>query len=116
MNIFTGSAYINVSNVSLQPHRTQPIRQVKVHYEKCHWKYPMGLRYITWNVFNSSPSGQSDHHVADEILKCIFRNENFCTSIQISLKLVSKRPINYNTSSTLFGNHVWNYSGYVSLA
>ena len=33
--------------------------------------------------------------IADDILKCIFLNENFCISIQIPLKNVSNGPI-YN--------------------
>ena len=30
----------------------------------------------------------------DDILKCTFMNEKFCISIQISLKFVSKGPVN----------------------
>ena len=39
--------------------------------------------------FNSSPPGQNGDHFADDIFKCIFMNEKFCISIQISLKFVS---------------------------
>ena len=41
-------------------------------------------------VFNSSPPGQNGRDFADDILKCIFMNEKFCISIQISLKFVTK--------------------------
>ena len=30
---------------------------------------------------NSSPPGQNDRHLADDVLKCIFVNENFCILI-----------------------------------
>ena len=39
---------------------------------------------------NSSPLGQNGRHFADVIFRCIFLNENFRTSIHISLKFVSK--------------------------
>ena len=37
--------------------------------------------------------GQHGRHFTDDIFKCIFLNENVWTSIQISLKLVPKGPI-----------------------
>ena len=36
---------------------------------------------------------QKDGHIADDSLKCIFSNENVWLSIKISLKFVSKGPI-----------------------
>ena len=39
--------------------------------------------------FNSSSPGQNGCDFADDILKCIFMNEKFCTLIRISLKLIS---------------------------
>ena len=42
---------------------------------------------------NSSPSHQNGHHFADDILKWIFMNENFCILIKISLKFVPEGPI-----------------------
>ena len=42
---------------------------------------------------NSSALGQNGRHFADDISKCIFMNETFCISIQISLKFVPKSPI-----------------------
>ena len=43
-------------------------------------------------ILNSSLHGQNDRHFADDIFKCIFMNENICTSIQFSLKSVPKHP------------------------
>ena len=40
--------------------------------------------------FNSSPPGQNDLYLADDIFKCIFANEKFCILIKIPLKIVPK--------------------------
>ena len=45
---------------------------------------------------NSSPPGENGCHFADNILKCIFLNEKFCIWIRISLKFISKGPIDNN--------------------
>ena len=37
--------------------------------------------------------GQNGHHFADNKFKCIFVNENFCISIEISLNFVLNDPI-----------------------
>ena len=37
---------------------------------------------------------QNGRHFADDIFKCIFMNENILISIRISLKFVTKGPIN----------------------
>ena len=37
---------------------------------------------------------QNGRHIADDIFKCIFVNENVCIPIKISLKFVPKGPIN----------------------
>ena len=42
---------------------------------------------------NSSLPEQNGHHFADDVLKCIFLNENFLILIQISLQFVRKGPI-----------------------
>ena len=34
----------------------------------------------------------------DNILKCIFMNEKFCISIRISLKFISKGPMDYKSA------------------
>ena len=47
-------------------------------------------------LFNSSPPGQNGRHFTDDVFKCIFVNEKFCISIQISLKFVPKGPIDNN--------------------
>ena len=42
--------------------------------------------------------GQNDRRFPDDIFRCIFFNEKFCISIQISLKFVPKGPIDDNTA------------------
>ena len=62
--------------------------------------------YSTWNdtvlfhvqelyamLLNSPHTGQNGRNFADDIFKCIFLNENFCILIRISLKFISKGPI-----------------------
>ena len=44
--------------------------------------------------FNTLRQRQNGRHFADDILKCIFLNENIWISIKISLKFVPKGPIN----------------------
>ena len=45
-------------------------------------------------AFNSLRPKQNGRHFADDIFKCIFLNDNIWISINISLKFVSKGPIN----------------------
>ena len=47
------------------------------------------------NCYRLTNSGAAkiDRHLADDILKCIFLNENVWFSIKISLKFLPKRPI-----------------------
>ena len=42
--------------------------------------------------------GQNGRHFADDIFKCIFMNEKFGILIPISLKFVSKGPIDNKSS------------------
>ena len=57
-------------------------------------KSPWILFLKKWgNLVNSSRHGQNGRHFADNIFKCIFLNEKFCTLIQISLKFVFKVSI-----------------------
>ena len=52
------------------------------------------MTYTVITIFvNSSPPGQNGRHFPDDILKCIFMNENFCILIEISLKFVPNGPI-----------------------
>ena len=44
--------------------------------------------------FNTLSPTQNGRHFPDDIFKCIFVNENVQISIKISLKFVSKCPIN----------------------
>ena len=74
-------------------------RQATSHYLSQCWPKslsPYGVPRPQWA--NSSPPGQKGHHFADDILKCIFMNENFFISIQISLKFVPKGPIDNDTA------------------
>ena len=41
-------------------------------------------------LYNSSPFGQSGHHSAEDIFKCIFMKETICILIHISLRFVPK--------------------------
>ena len=52
----------------------------------------------TFVFINSSPPEQNGRHLADDIFRCIFVNEKFCISIQISLKLVPKGQIDYKSA------------------
>ena len=45
---------------------------------------------------STSPPGQNGRHVADDIFRCIFVNEKLCILITISLKFVTKGPIDNN--------------------
>ena len=51
------------------------------------------LDVITHPCFNTLGPTQNGHHFTDDILKCIFLNENVWISIKISLKFVLKGPI-----------------------
>ena len=49
---------------------------------------------ITYNIFNTLRPTQNGWHLADDIFKCIFLNENTSISINISLKFVPDGRIN----------------------
>ena len=73
---------------------------------------PRAISMVIIKLFiteNPSPSGQNGHHFADGIFKCIFINERFCISIQISLKFVPKDLINNN--SALVQVMAWHRTG-----
>ena len=69
----------------------------------------IGSRQQGWSTnrtnwwFNSSLPVQNGCHFADDIFKCIFMNEKFCILIQLSLKFISKGPID-NKSCVGSGN------------
>ena len=80
----------------ISPHRHQVVVEV-------HWRGAQRWRFISWVVatfnhvggsFNSLRPRQNRRHLADEIFKCIFWNENVWISITVSLKFVPKGPIN----------------------
>ena len=70
--------------------------------------YSLSLCLNMWAI-NSSPHGQNGRHFADNIFKCIFLNEKFCTWIQISLKFVFKVPI--DNKSALVQVMAWGWIG-----
>ena len=49
--------------------------------------------HVFHGLFNSSPLEKMAAILADDIFKCIFLNENDRIPIQISLKFVSRSPI-----------------------
>ena len=49
---------------------------------------------LWWMVINSLRPRPNRRHIADDIFKCIFLNENAWIPIKISLKFVPKGPIN----------------------
>ena len=56
--------------------------------------FPLQSHYLP--IVSSSPPGQNGWHFTDDIFKRISVNEKFCILIKISLKFVSKGPIDYN--------------------
>ena len=68
--------------------------------------YEWSMFILKWIESTTHAPGQNRHHFAD-IFKCIFMNENFCTLIWISLKFVSKGPI----ESTLIQIMAWRRTG-----
>ena len=80
--------------------------------EKCHrCTKTQSLKkshYRIWQ-FNTLRPRQNGRHFADDILKCIFLNENVLNSIKISLKFIPKGPIHY--IAALVQIMVWRRSG-----
>ena len=61
------------------------------------WLHDEVLDYIIApgvNIFNTLRPRQHGRHFPDDIFRCIFLNENDWISLEISLKFVSKIPIN----------------------
>ena len=66
--------------------------------------YATGITDMRWcwnipnrdkdNFINLSPPAQNGNHFADDVLTCIFLNENVWISIKTSMKFVPKGPIN----------------------
>ena len=55
--------------------------------------YGMQLHVQVITTINTLRPRQNGRHFADDILKCIFWNENVTIPIEISLKFVPKGPI-----------------------
>ena len=66
------------------PHSIEITSMHVLHLDMTNWRYDCNS-----TVINSSPPGQNGRHLADEI----FKWENFCISIRISLKFVPMGPI-----------------------
>ena len=63
------------------------------HGQNARWTFQFQVQY---ECINSSSPGQNGLLFADNILRCIFLNENIWILIKISLKLLAKGPINNN--------------------
>ena len=57
------------------------------------WGGSICIGVIQWFFFNKLRPRKNGRHFADDILKCIFLNENVWIPIEISLKFVPKGPI-----------------------
>ena len=64
---------------------------------------------VCWKAINTLRPRQNGRHFTDNILKCIFLNENIWISIKISLKFVPKGPI--NNIPALVRIMAWHQSG-----
>ena len=69
--------------------------------------------YYTFNAYmdsvNSFPLDKIGRHLADDIFKCIFLNENDRTQIQLSMKYVPRSPI--NNEPALVKVMAWRWTG-----
>ena len=65
-------------------------------------------------AFNTLRPKQYSRHLPDDIFKCIFLNENISISISISLKFLSKGPI--NNVAALVQIMAWRRPGYKPLS
>ena len=55
------------------------------------------------------PRGQNGHHFSDDIFICIFKNEKFAISIQISLMFISMGP--FDNKSAFVQVMAWHQTG-----
>ena len=61
------------------------------------WLYVLcNLNKYYRKTFNTLRPRQNGHHFTDNIFRCIFVNENFCTLIKFSLKFVPQVSIDNN--------------------
>ena len=70
--------------------------------------------YGAYHILNALRPRRNGRHLADDIFKCIFLNENAWIPIRISLKFVPKGPINYIPA--LVQIMAWRRPGYKSLS
>ena len=85
----------------LPPHSSTPIPNPNpTQHRHPHSPPPLGtLREVSWiicnnHMVNTLRPRQNGRHFLDDIFKCIFLNETVWISIQISLRFVTKVPIN----------------------
>ena len=75
---------------------TSPSIQNQMHYKTAafegHSAWGLG-GLVNARLLNALRPRQNGRHFADDILKCIFLNENVWIPIEISLKFVPKGPI-----------------------
>ena len=84
-----------------------------IYVTRSQWVNSDSIESILWMI-NSSPPGQNGRHLADDIFKCIFLNENLLILIKISLKFIPNGPI-YNIP-TLVQIMAWRRPGDKSLS
>ena len=60
------------------------------------WRAWLHMASLGHNEVNSSPPDKMAATFSDDIFRCIFINDKFCISIEISLMYVPKCPINNN--------------------
>ena len=97
--------------VTLQYFSTSPSEKARKLRTKQQFQLLQAGYWLTWLplIFNTLRPRQNGHHFADDMLKCIFLNENAWISIKISLKFVPKGSINNNLA--LFQIMAWRRPG-----
>ena len=84
---------------------TFSIEATMVHNEIENYSFKMTATFPSSQWVNTLRPRQNGRHLADDMFKCIFLNENVWIPIEISLKFVPKGSINNNPS--LFQIMAW---------
>ena len=77
--------------------------------EECCIMIQVSLKFVPKCPVNTLRPRQNGRHVADDMFKCIFLNENVWIPIEISLKFIPKGSINNNPA--LFQIMAWHHPG-----
>ena len=92
--------YTHSHGITINCHKTPPVkgRSFRINENWCGKKRHAHRRHRGTilslpQCVNTLRPRQNGRHFADDILKCIFLNENVWILIEISLKFVSRRPI-----------------------